>query len=165
MSKCFRIKQIRPGPGEDRESCLLANHWFYSAWPESWKSFHITFLELFRIVIALHIWGPVWPPVVLLCGISLTHSQRQRYFLCIYLFIYLFICPLIEVLVTWFLVWVFRREKTGCRYTVSRLCFVGGHSFQLLLADFEDFSRCAFSLQGKQKSLSFLTFSLSIFKS
>ena len=31
-------------------------------------------------------------------------------------------------------------------------------------ADFEDLSRCAFSLQGK-KSLSFLTFSLSIFKS
>ena len=83
-------------------------------------------------------------------------------FLCIYLFI---ICPLIEVLVTWFLVWVFRREKTGYRYTVSRLCFVGGHFFQLLVADFEDFSRCAFSLQGKKKSLSFLTFSLSIFKS
>ena len=57
-----------------------------------------------------------------------------------------------EVLVTWFLAWVFRREKTGFQYTLSRLCFVGGHFFfQLLLffADFEDFSRCAFSLQGK----------------
>ena len=72
------------------------------------------------------------------------------------------------MLVTWFLVWVFRREKTGFQYTLSHLCFVGGHFFfQLLLffADFEDFSRCAFSLQGKKKSLSFLTFSLSIFKS
>ena len=38
----------------------------------------------------------------------------------IYLFIYLFICPLIEVLVTWFLVWVFRREKTGFQYTMFR---------------------------------------------
>ena len=44
-------------------------------------------------------------------------------------FLYLFICPLIKVLVTWFLVWVFRREKTGFQYTVSRLCFVGGHGF------------------------------------
>ena len=36
----------------------------------------------------------------------------------------------------------------------------------VFFADFEDFSRCAFSLQGKKKSLSFLTFSpLSIFKS
>ena len=31
-------------------------------------------------------------------------------------------------------------------------------------SDLEDFSRCAFSLQGKKKPLSFLTFSLSIFK-
>ena len=62
-----------------------------------------------------------------LCGISPTHSQRQRY-----LFIYLFICPLIEVLVTWFLVWVFRREKSGFQYTMSRLCFVGGHYFSQL---------------------------------
>ena len=30
--------------------------------------------------------------------------------------------------------------------------------FADFLADFEDFSRCAFSLQGKKKSLSFLTF-------
>ena len=34
-----------------------------------------------------------------------------------------------------------------------------------LFADFEDFSRCAFSLQGKKKLLSFLTSSLSTFKS
>ena len=68
----------------------------------------------------------------------------------IYLFIYLFVDEN-EVLVTWFLVWVFRREKTRFQYTVSRLCFVGGHFFFQLLffADFEDFSRCAFSSQGK----------------
>ena len=68
-------------------------------------------------------------------GISHTHSQRQRY-----LFIHLFVYEN-EVVVTWFLVWVFRREKTGFQYTVSRLC--------LFFADFEDFSRCAISSQGK----------------
>ena len=46
----------------------------------------------------------------------------------IYLFIYLFVYEN-EVLVTWFLVWVFRREKTGFQYTVSRLCFVDDHFF------------------------------------
>ena len=48
------------------------------------------------------------------------------------------------------------------------LCFSGRpflFSAVGFFADFEDFSRCAFSLQGKKKSLSFLTFSLSIFKS
>ena len=70
------------------------------------------------------------------------------------------------MLVTWFLVWVCRREKTGFQYTVSR--FVGGHCF-FSCCDFTEFelkiSRCAFSSQGKLKSFSFLTFSLSIFKS
>ena len=61
-----------------------------------------------------------------LCGISHTKSEAAIFF---YLFLYLFICPLIEVLVTWFLVWVCRREKTGFQYTVCRLCFVGGHCF------------------------------------
>ena len=85
-----------------------------------------------------------------LCGISPTHSQRLVSASDIYLFIYLFVDEN-EVLVTWFLVWVFRREKTRFQYTVSRLCFVGGHFFFQLLffADFEDFSRCAFSSQGK----------------
>ena len=66
------------------------------------------------------------------------------------------------MLVTWFLVWVFRREKTGFQYTMS---LFRGRLLLFFLADFEDFSRFAFSLQGKKKSLSFLTFSLSIFKS
>ena len=80
------------------------------------------------------------------CVGFLPHIFSASDIFCVFLsfFLSLFICPLIEVLVTWFLVWVFRREKT-----LSRLCFVGGHSFQLFVADFEDFSRCAFSLQGK----------------
>ena len=47
-------------------------------------------------------------------------------------FIYLFVYQN-EVLVTWFLVWVFRLEKTGLQYTLSRLCFVSGHFFFQLL--------------------------------
>ena len=43
-------------------------------------------------------------------------------YLFIYLFIYLFVYEN-ELLVTWFLVWVFRLEKTGFQYTVSRLCY------------------------------------------
>ena len=69
------------------------------------------------------------------------------------------------MLVTWFLVWVFRREKTGLQYTMSRLWAAITTLSCWFFADFEDFSRCAFSLQGKKKSLSFLAFSLSIFKS
>ena len=64
-----------------------------------------------------------------LCGISHTKSEAAIFF---YLFLYLFICPLIEVLVTWFLVWVCRREKTGFQYTVCHLCFVGGHIVYLV---------------------------------
>ena len=33
-------------------------------------------------------------------------------------------------------IWVFRREKTGFQYTMSRLCFVGGHFFSRLLVFF-----------------------------
>ena len=36
---------------------LFKTHWFYGSWPESWQSLNITVLELFPIVIALHIWG------------------------------------------------------------------------------------------------------------
>ena len=64
----------------------------------------------------------------------------------IFLFLYLFICPLIEVLVTWFLVWLCAREKTGFKYTVCRSCFVGGHCFFQLLWFYrvliEDFALC-----------------------
>ena len=70
------------------------------------------------------------------------------------------------MLVTWFLVWVFRREKTGFQ---CAMFYVSWAAITFLsccfFADFEDFSRCAFSLQGKKKLLSFLTFSLSILKS
>lgn len=44
--------------GSKGYGAIFGKHWFYGAWPDSWKSLNITFLELFPIVIALHIWGP-----------------------------------------------------------------------------------------------------------
>ena len=43
--------------GSKGYGALFGKHWFYGAWPEAWKTFNITFLELFPIVIALHVWG------------------------------------------------------------------------------------------------------------
>ena len=36
---------------------IFGKHWFGGAFPEAWHSFNITFLELFPIVLAVHIWG------------------------------------------------------------------------------------------------------------
>lgn len=35
-------------------------YWFYGPFPPVWKTFNITFLELFPIVLAVHIWAPLW---------------------------------------------------------------------------------------------------------
>lgn len=43
--------------GSKGYGALFKTHWFYGSWPESWQSLNITVLELFPIVIALHIWG------------------------------------------------------------------------------------------------------------
>ena len=44
--------------GSKGYSAVFGNHWLYGAWPPSWKSLNIATLELFPIVIALHLWGP-----------------------------------------------------------------------------------------------------------
>ena len=36
---------------------IFGKHWFGGAFPEGWHSFNITFLGLFPIVLAVHIWG------------------------------------------------------------------------------------------------------------
>ena len=36
---------------------LFKTHWFYGSWPKPWQSLNITALELFPLVIALHICG------------------------------------------------------------------------------------------------------------
>ena len=37
---------------------LFGTHWFHGLWPTTWHSCNIAVLELFPIVIAVHIWGP-----------------------------------------------------------------------------------------------------------
>ena len=36
---------------------VFGKHWFGGEWPVTWKSYNIAVLELFPIVLALHIWG------------------------------------------------------------------------------------------------------------
>jgi len=36
---------------------VFGNHWFSGTWPYSWHSFNIAVLELFPIVVAVHVWG------------------------------------------------------------------------------------------------------------
>ena len=43
--------------GSKGYGALFKTHWFYGSWPESWQSLNITVLELFPIVIVLHIWA------------------------------------------------------------------------------------------------------------
>lgn len=43
--------------GSKGYGALFNTHWFYGSWPASWQSLNITALELFPLVIALHIWG------------------------------------------------------------------------------------------------------------
>ena len=43
--------------GSKGYGAIFGSHWFYGAWPVSWRSLNITFLEFFPIVLALHIWG------------------------------------------------------------------------------------------------------------
>ena len=38
-------------------SAVFGKHWFGDALPDAWHSFNSTFLELFPIVLAVHIWG------------------------------------------------------------------------------------------------------------
>ena len=48
----------RYAAGSKGYGAVFGKHWFCDAWSDSWKSLNIAFLELFPIVIALHIWGP-----------------------------------------------------------------------------------------------------------
>lgn len=37
--------------------CYLGNQYFSGVWPKAWESYHITFKELFPIVLAVQLWG------------------------------------------------------------------------------------------------------------
>jgi len=43
--------------GSKGYGAIFGSKWFYGDWPDNWKSINITFLELFPIVIALHVWA------------------------------------------------------------------------------------------------------------
>lgn len=38
---------------------VLGSHWFFGPWDDSWRGQNITLLELYPIVIAIHIWGTI----------------------------------------------------------------------------------------------------------
>ena len=46
---------------DSAQSCgyagVFQDRWFYGAWPDHWQQFEITVLELYPIVIAVHLWG------------------------------------------------------------------------------------------------------------
>ena len=40
-----------------RYGAVLGDEWLYGTWPESWKAYDITFLELYPIVLSSILWG------------------------------------------------------------------------------------------------------------
>ena len=40
-------------------AAVFGKHWCFGEWPAAWKNFNITILELFPIVLAIEIWGPL----------------------------------------------------------------------------------------------------------
>ena len=40
-------------------AAIFGKHWFFREWPAVWKTFNITILEFFPIVLAIEIWGPL----------------------------------------------------------------------------------------------------------
>ena len=39
---------------------VYGSYWLYGSFPAEWKTFNITFLKLYPIVLAVHIWAPRW---------------------------------------------------------------------------------------------------------
>ena len=39
---------------------VCGTKWFYGMFPPLWRTYNITFLELYPIVLAVNIWGPLW---------------------------------------------------------------------------------------------------------
>ena len=52
------LEMTSDAAGSKGYGALFGKHWLHGEWPNAWKSLNITFLELFPIVIALHVWGP-----------------------------------------------------------------------------------------------------------
>ena len=43
--------------GSKGYGAVFGSHWFYGAWPGSWRSLNISCLELFPITLSVHVWG------------------------------------------------------------------------------------------------------------
>ena len=51
------LKLYTDSAGSIRFGAVFGNRWLHGLWPASWKTYNIAVLELFPIVIAIHIWG------------------------------------------------------------------------------------------------------------
>ena len=51
------LKLYTDSAGSIGFGAVFGRHWLHSLWPASWQTYNIAVLELFPIVIALHIWG------------------------------------------------------------------------------------------------------------
>ena len=39
---------------------ICGPEWFYGVWPVAWRSYNVAALELYAIMVAMHVWGSVW---------------------------------------------------------------------------------------------------------
>ena len=53
------LKLFTDAAGSLGYAAVFGKHWFFVEWPAIWKTFNITILEFFPIVLALEIWGPL----------------------------------------------------------------------------------------------------------
>ena len=51
------LKLYTDSAGSIGFGAVFGNRWLHGPWPASWTTYNIAMLELFRIVIAVHIWG------------------------------------------------------------------------------------------------------------
>ena len=51
------LKLYTDSAGSIGFGAVFGNRWLHGLWPASWKTYNIAVLELFPIVIAIHIWG------------------------------------------------------------------------------------------------------------
>ena len=57
--KSSSLELFTDAAGSKNYGAIFGKRLFCGAWPASWTSLNIAFLELFPIVLSLHIWGPL----------------------------------------------------------------------------------------------------------
>ena len=53
------LKLFTDAAGSLGYAAIFGKQWFFGEWPAVWKTFNITILEFFPIVLAIEIWGPL----------------------------------------------------------------------------------------------------------